>query len=177
MTLSIPARRLALGAPIVLVMGLAAAPALAANVDVSIVDRTFEPAQITVHAGDTVVWTVTKAIGEAHSVTSGDFNEANAGSLFDSGTDSLQEDGQSFEYTVEDPGKYGYFCIVHGAAMSGEVTVLEAGASLPPEGETPGGEAHAPVPPERKLLAAGVLVAALVVCFGAAAVWRRVNRV
>ena len=175
MTLSLPARRLALGAGIVLVLALAAAPALAANADVSIVDRTFQPAQITVHAGDTVVWTVTKAIGEAHSVTSGDINEANAGSLFDSGTDSLQENGQSFEYTFEEPGKYGYFCIVHGAAMSGEVTVLEAGASLPPAAEEPGGEAHAPVPTERKLLAGGILVVTLVVLFGAAAVWRRLN--
>jgi hypothetical protein len=120
---------------------------------------------------------VTKAIGEAHSVTSGDFNEPDAGKLFDSGTDSLQENGQSFEYTFEEPGKYGYFCIVHGAAMSGEVTVVEAGASIPPAAEEPGGEAHAPVPPERKLIAAGVLAAVLVLFFVGAGLWRRVNKV
>jgi hypothetical protein len=58
--------------------------------------------------------------------------------------------------------------------MSGEVVVLEAGQSAAPgEGE---GELEATqIPAERRLLAGGVLLVAIVIMFGAAAVWRRMN--
>jgi plastocyanin len=194
-----------LGAALVLV--LAAGPAIAANVNVSIVDRVFDPGGITVTAGDTVVWTVTSALPEGHTVTSGRFGDADAGKVFDSGV-GLTENGQTFEHTFTEPGNYGYFCQIHGAFMSGTVLVLEAGASEAPDGsqsaapgesaapgqsappaetaapsasegasESPGGGPHeaAQIPADRRLLAGGVLLVAIVVMFGAAAVWRRVN--
>ena len=52
---------------------------------VSIVDKTFDPSAITVHVGDTVTWTVTKAISEPHSVTSGTgSSDPNLGKEFNS---------------------------------------------------------------------------------------------
>lgn len=177
MTLSHQVRRLsvaalaAVAATGMLLVGVA----FAADHAVSIVDRTYEPAQVTVSVGDTVTWTVTKSIGEPHSVTSGKVGEPNAGSVFDSGIASLTNDGQTYQHTFDKPGEVDYFCTVHGAAMSGKVTVLAPGQS-PPAAEPPTeGEAHTPIPPERKLLAAGILAVSIVLMFGGAMVWRRMN--
>ena len=178
MTLSQQARRLsiaglgAMAASTMLFVGVA----FGADHAVSIVDRVYEPAAITIAVGDTVTWTVTKSIGEPHSVTSGKVGEPNAGTLFDSGIESLTNDGQTFQRTFDAPGVVDYFCTVHGAAMSGTVTVLAPGESAPPAAEPPGeGEAHDPIPPERKALAAGVLAVSIVLMFGMAMVWRRMN--
>jgi plastocyanin len=150
-------------AGLVMLAALAAAPALGAAVGVGIVDKTFEPAQITVHQGDTVTWTVTKAIAEPHSVTSGALGDPDAGARFDSGIE-LKDNGQTFEWTFDEPGTFPYFCTVHATEMTGQV-IVQAGP----------GEAHEAVSPERKLIGAGILVATLVVSFAAAWLWRRVN--
>jgi plastocyanin len=134
---------------------------------VSIADETFTPADIVVAEGDTVTWTVTKSINEPHTVTSGTSGAADQGKLFDSGltdTDKLKADGKTFSFTFEKAGTYAYFCQVH-AGMQGTVTVLAEGAA-------PG---EAGIPMERRLIGAGILIATLVVLFGAAIVWRRMN--
>jgi len=59
------------------------------------------------------------------------------------------------------------------AASPGESPAASPGAS-PPAAEPPH-ELHDPIPADRKLLAAGILAATLVILFGAAAVWRRMN--
>lgn len=61
------------------------------------------------------------------------------------------------------------------AEPSPEASAGESPAASPPVAEPTPHEAGVPVPPERKLLAAGVLAATLVILFGAAAVWRRMN--
>ena len=196
------------------VVGATAAVAVgsvaAADQTVNIVGLTFEPADITVSVGDTVTWEVTESIGAPHSVTSGTPDDPDPGSIFDSGADGLIEVGETFEHTFETAGTFAYYCTVHGASMSGQVVVQDAGASEPPvaseqpaateppaatqepgaseppgAGESPGAseqpgaepphEPRDPIPPERKLLAAGVLGATIVILFGAAAVWRRMN--
>jgi plastocyanin len=185
------------------VVGAGAAVAVgsvaAADQTVNIAGLEFEPAEITVAVGDTITWEVTEAIGSPHSVTSGTPGDADAGEEFDSGPAGLADVGETFEHTFESAGTFDYYCTVHGASMSGQVVVAEAGASEPPaESEPPAksepptaseapGESEAPEasePPhelrepissERKLLAAGVLGATLVILFGAAAVWRRMN--
>ena len=63
----------------------------------------FGPSQMAIIAGDTVTWTVTKAIGEPHSVTSG--TPEDAGKIFDSGI-NLKDDGQSFQFTFDEPGEF-----------------------------------------------------------------------
>jgi plastocyanin len=155
-------RLIAIAALLVLA-AVAAAPTLGAAAGVSIAGKTFQPAEITVNEGDTVTWTVTEAIGEPHSVTSGALGDADAGAEFDSGI-GLQDDGLTFEFTFEEAGAFPYFCTVHAAEMTGQVTVQAAA-----------GEAHEAIPAERKLIAAGVLAVTLVVSFAAAWFWRRLN--
>jgi plastocyanin len=162
-------RRFVLAGGLLLVTMALAAPALAATVAVGIVDKTFSPAEIVVAQGDTVTWTVTKSINEPHTVTSGKSGDADMGKDFDSGfsdTKKLNANGTTFSWTFDKAGSYPYFCQVH-AGMQGTVTVLAAGA-------TPG-QAEAGIPIERRLIGAGILVVTLVVLFGAAIVWRRMN--
>ena len=156
--------RLAFASGLLLLAVATVSPAIAAEVGASIVDLAFEPATVTVAQGDTVTWTVTKSVGAPHSVTSGKPNEANAGTLFDSGSDGLKDDGQSFKHTFNDAGVFDYFCRVHPVDMTGQVVVTAAG-----------GEAHEGIAPERKLAGAGILVVTLVVLFGASMLWRRMN--
>ena len=175
MTLAHRPWRLAFAAGLLMVAVAAVSPALGADVGASLVDRAFEPPTLTIAQGDTVTWTVTKAVGEPHSVTSGKLNEPNAGTLFDSGTDSLTNDGQSFKHTFPDPGTFDYFCRIHPATMTGQVIVLAPGQTAPPAVEPPPSEAHTGIPVERRLLAGGILVVTLVVLFGASWFYRRMN--
>jgi len=197
-----PVRFLAAGG-FVLVLAALAGPISAAATAVSIVDRTFSPATITVAAGDTVTWTVTKSIDEPHSVTSGKPGAADSGKAFDSGI-KLTKNGDTYSFTFPTAGEYDYYCIVHGAAMSGHVTVVAAagggGASASP-GSSAGSAAspassseaspaasgaeaspepavaeHAPVDPTTKLVAGAILIVALALLFGAAWAYRRANR-
>jgi plastocyanin len=166
------ARRLALAAGLLLVVAAAVSPVLAANADVDIVDTSFEPATITVSQGDTVTWTVTKAIGEPHSVTSG--TPEDAGKIFDSGI-NLRDNGQSFQFTFDEPGEFLYYCVVHATNMTGKVVVLAPGASAPPSVEPPPSEQETGIPAERRLVAGTVLAISLVLMFGMAWLWRRMN--
>jgi plastocyanin len=173
--------RLVLAIGLLLVAAGAALPTLAKGGDVSIVDKSFVPTRIVVAQGETVTWTVTKSIGEQHSVTSGKPG-ADAGKEFDSGIQGLQNDGQSWPFRFDKPGTYDYFCQVHPAQMTGQVIVLAPGESAPTASEGPTAseppaavEEHEPIAPERKLIAAGILAATLIVLFGAAWVWRRMN--
>ena len=197
--------RLALALGVLVTAGVSAT-VLASPLDVSIIDKSFQPQNITVNAGDTVTWTVTKSIGELHSVTSGTPG-TDQGKEFDSGI-VLKDNGQSFQFKFDKPGTYDYFCQVHPTVMTGQVIVVAAGQSPPSAsgvqassagpaaspGASPAGsptgspsgspaatetpvapEASEPIAPERKLIAAGILAAALVLLFGAAWFWRRMN--
>jgi plastocyanin len=187
---------LALALPIA---GLAAGPD-----DVAIVDKTFVPPDLTVHVGDTVTWTVTQAIAEPHSVTSGtDASDPNNAKLFDSGI-NLRNNGDHFSYTFTTAGMFPYYCQVHPTVMKGTITVEGPGggagspsagapsgapasgapasgapaASGPAASPTPGvpGEEKTPVPVENKVAAAVILGVVLLLLSGAALVYRRVNR-
>src|SRR5436305_1451939 len=73
----------------------------------------FAPQDITVQAGDTVVWTWQS---DHHTVTSG---------LFDSG---LRARGATFSFTFQKVQKVAYDCTPHGnLGMVGSVTVSAAG--------------------------------------------------
>lgn len=167
--------RLALASGLLLIAVAAVSPALAVEAGARIVDKDFEPATLTIAQGDTVTWTVTKAIGEPHSVTSGKPNEANAGSLFNSGIDALKDNGQTFKHTFPDAGTFDYFCTIHPVDMTGQVIVLAPGQTAPPAVAPPPSEAHTGIPVERRLLGGGILVVTLLVLFGAAWMYRRVN--
>ena len=149
----------------------------------SIAGRKFEPARIVVAQGDTVTWTVTSSIGEPHTVTSAKDGETAQGAAFDSQKDDadltkLKDDGGTFAFTFDKAGTYAYLCIVHPTEMTGEVVVLAPGESAPAEpaaSEAPAAEGGGPVPIENKLIGGGILVVTLVVLFGAAMAYRRMN--
>lgn len=90
----------------------AAAPSNTASVTIQ--NFSFNPQTLTVAPGTTVTWTNTDAI--QHTVTRDDRS-------VDSG---LLGQGDTFSFTFNDPGTFGYFCIPHGspgAGMSGTVIV------------------------------------------------------
>ena len=110
------ARTLALGAMTGLVAAFiaAASPALAADVEVKIDNFTFNPQQITVKAGTTVVWTNHDDI--PHTVTS-------STQTFKSKALDIDD---KFAFTFATPGRYEYFCALH-PHMTGSI-VVEASA-------------------------------------------------
>jgi len=78
--------------------------------EVEISGFSFKPENISISAGTTVTWTNEDAV--IHTVTSDD-------ELFDSGNLSK---GDTFEYTFNQTGTFGYHCIPH-PYMTGEVIV------------------------------------------------------
>jgi plastocyanin len=169
--------RLGLVAATLLLAAAAISPVLGATIGVSIVGKSFEPVKIVVAQGDTVTWTVTQAVGEPHTVTSGTPSDADKGSVFDSQHDDpgltlLKDNGGTFSFTFSAPGTYPYYCVVHPTLMTGEVVVLAPGQSPPGEGA---GAGEGGVPTQNKVIGAGILVLTLVVLFGAAWLYRRMN--
>jgi plastocyanin len=76
---------------------------------VTMTDTAFTPAEITISAGDTVVWENTSNV--EHTVTSDDFESE----------DSLVP-GATHEVTFTEPGEYDYICTIH-VGMTGTVIV------------------------------------------------------
>jgi plastocyanin len=99
---------------------LSAGRARAANPDsVDIVNLAYNPAELTVQAGDTVTWTNNDGVG--HTATS----DAGAPAAFDSST--IAPSG-TFQFTFDVVGTYAYHCNIH-AFMHGTVVVEAAAAS------------------------------------------------
>ncbi len=101
---------------------LYAAPASAAEVDVTIVDFLYDPDPVLVEPGDTITWT--NLDPGPHTVS------ANDGSF----TSYLNE-GESFTLTVDENGEIGYYCKLHGAPGEGMAGTIQVGAEAPPESE------------------------------------------
>ena len=90
----------------------------------------FEPADLTVPVGTTVRWTNGEAI--THTVTSGAWGEVNedsglrgtqtADGMFDHTLAPMGADGDTFEFTFDEPGEYQYYCEPH-LGMFGTITV------------------------------------------------------
>jgi plastocyanin len=77
----------------------------------------FTPASVTIHTGDTVVWTLSSS---GHSSTSGSPGMPNG--LWDSG---ILNQGATFMHTFNTAGSFSYYCTAHGACcgMVGTVNV------------------------------------------------------
>jgi plastocyanin len=82
----------------------------AQEVKVEIENFLFQPSDISIPVGTTVIWT--NRDGVPHTATSND-------GVWDSG--NLSE-GESFSFTFEEPGTYPYLCLIH-PLMRGTVTV------------------------------------------------------
>ncbi len=102
----------------------------AAGEEVIAIGLEFEPADLTVPAGTTVRWTNGEAI--THTVTSGPWGEVNedsglrgtqtADGMFDHTLSPMGSDGDTFEFTFDEPGEYQYYCKPH-LGMFGTITV------------------------------------------------------
>jgi plastocyanin len=79
--------------------------------EVSMADIAFDPAEVTVSAGDTVTWTNDDSVG--HDVTADSFSSGEPGAM---------ASGDTFEHTFEEAGSFDYVCTVH-PGMEGTVVV------------------------------------------------------
>ena len=87
---------------------------------VSMQNFAYHPGALTVPVGTVVTWTNDEAQSFIlHTATSG-VPGAPSG-VFDS---PFMSSGQSFEFTFTSAGTFSYYCRVHGAAMTGTVTVV-----------------------------------------------------
>ncbi len=93
---------------------------------VTLVDSSFNPANITVKAGQTVTWQWT-----ACTDTTGGYGYGNGYACithqiqFDdgSGVQSPKQDQGTFNRTFGAAGTFKYHCVIHGGYMSGQVVV------------------------------------------------------
>src|ERR1044071_7679286 len=99
-------------------MSLHGARAATTNVTLGSGGTNYNPSSVTIHTGDTVLWTWAS---NNHSVTSGAPNVPNG--IFDS---QIHNAGFTFSYVFNTAGVFPYYCRVHGAMMTGSVTVLVA---------------------------------------------------
>jgi plastocyanin len=77
----------------------------------------FSPKDLTVKAGETITFTNDEAIAHDVHKTSG------PGKDFASGPTGGMQEGDTFELTLDKPGKYDYVCDVHAPGMAGTITV------------------------------------------------------
>ncbi len=80
-------------------------------------DIQFDPKDLTVKAGETITFTNDEAIPHDVHKTSG------PGDDFSSGDTGGMQEGDTFELTLDEPGKYEYVCEVHAPGMAGSITV------------------------------------------------------
>ena len=81
---------------------------------VTVVDNAFEPADVSVAVGDTVIW--------SWSDTTAPHNVVSSDGTVDSGEATADPDHE-FTFTFDTAGTYDYMCEIHGADMSGTITV------------------------------------------------------
>jgi len=127
-------------AVLVVLAGCAGGDASAADdYDVGMTAVAFDPTELTVAVGDTVVWANTSSRG--HTVTAYDSGIPDGADFFASGgydstaaardafgseLGGLIESGDTWSHTFEVPGEYEYLCIPHEASgMVGTVVVEE----------------------------------------------------
>jgi plastocyanin len=111
-----------------------AAPAWAATSEVTVANVDYTPSAITVEPGDTVSWRFAGP-DTNHSVTS----EPGRAESFDSdpgNSSPLHAPGDRFSHVFNTPGRFTYFCKVHGS-MSGTVTVKVPGSGPAPDTAAP----------------------------------------
>jgi plastocyanin len=83
---------------------------------VSMKNIQFHPADVTIKAGQTVTWTNDEAVSH-------DVDGSGPGGNFSSGPTGGMNEGDTFKFTFDKPGKYDYVCRVHAPGMAGTVTV------------------------------------------------------
>ena len=113
------------GATVVLVTAVVGAlpaavpPASGATAHVVVGEMRFNPVRLEIALGDSVKW---EAADDGHTVTAAD-------GTFDSSPRGLMGEGDEYRHRFRAPGRYAYFCRVHGnRGMRGEVLVVDPSA-------------------------------------------------
>lgn len=101
---------------------------------VNLLENAFSPAEITIDAGETVVFVNDST--QSHTVTAYEDRTPGGAPYFASGgfsdeaaaradlAEGLIDPGERYEVTFEEPGTYEYFCIPHEElGMTGTITV------------------------------------------------------
>ncbi|MGH2755728.1 MAG: plastocyanin/azurin family copper-binding protein [Actinomycetota bacterium] len=116
-----------------LIVGLAAAAMVlglpgsshGATQTVAVRDNRFDPREIRIDPGDTVIWT--NQGGRTHDIKSDEQGEFRSGTM---------RPGAQFEHTFDNEGYYYYHCTLHGAkGQVGMWGLVIVGDPPPPEGE------------------------------------------
>jgi len=129
--------------------GQAAAQAQAARAEVTgTVQNKWEPAEVRIRPGGTVVFTVGPG-AVTHPVVSGDGSDPNGDNRFDASgctLDKMSKAGDSCTVKIDKAGSYPYFCQVHLTAfgMRGTITVGSGGGSTTTTATTAGSAVVAP---------------------------------
>lgn len=84
---------------------------------VSMQNIQFQPGDISVSAGDTITFTNDEAVPHDVKKTAG------PGKDFESGPEGGMQEGDTYELTLNQPGKYEYVCRVHAPGMAGTIAV------------------------------------------------------
>jgi plastocyanin len=92
-------------------------PAGGGGTEVSLENIQFNPKDVTVKTGETITFTNDESIPHDVHKTSG------PGDNFASGPPGGMQEGDTFELTLDQPGKYEYVCDVHAPGMAGSITV------------------------------------------------------
>jgi plastocyanin len=104
-----------------------AGAAHAGQVRVNVSSNSFSPPNITINAGDHVVWVWESGI---HSVTSGDDGSVGGSGLFNSGTLNTNT-SPVFSWRSGAPATVPYYCFPHfSLGMVGNITVAASGAPV-----------------------------------------------
>ena len=93
-----------------------------AGASVAIIDNSYDPAEVTIVSGSTVVWQ--HAGTAAHSVTAkdGSFDSSPKCNSSVGLADCLQT-GATYSHQFNAPGRFEYTCRIHGPLMAGVVVV------------------------------------------------------
>jgi len=107
----------------------------------------WDPAQVTIRPGGTVVFTVGPG-AVTHPVVSGDGSNSQGDGRFDAADcslDKMQKAGDSCTVKIDKAGSYPYFCLVHvSQGMKGTITVGSGGGSTTTTATTAGSAVVAP---------------------------------
>ena len=101
-------------------------PEQPAEGDVLVRNDFFDPDELEVAPGATVVWAWSSE-GRTHNVT------------FSDGEESGDRSSETYERTFADPGTYPYHCTIHGSPTSGMRGVVTVAASAQEPDGDPGG--------------------------------------
>jgi len=106
---------------------LVALPGVAqGNQTVTMQGNKYAPRDISVRVGDTVTWMNNDGVGHSITADDGSFDSHPSCGML---AGRCQERGERFTHGFADPGRYPYYCHVHGGkggqGMAGTVTVTD----------------------------------------------------